>query len=107
MIVRCDFKVQWSAFRDPETGYWIGECPPLGLVAEGETWAELSADALAAMQLLLHHLLGTGELSRFLDEKGWHCEGLPVGESRENVTFDIPAWIVPQAGPSAQVAPSH
>lgn len=103
MIVRCEGNVEWTAFLDPETERWIGTCPPLGLAAEGETWQELTTDAYAAMELLLRHLMTTGELESFLRDNGWHCERpIPQGVPPQEVTFDIPAWIIPTAAPPEQ-----
>ena len=57
MIVRLDGVVEWSAFRDPESERWVGVCPALNLVVEGQTWSEMQAEANEALLLLMRELL--------------------------------------------------
>lgn len=99
-VVRCEAQVAWAAFRDPDSGRWVGVCHDLNLTVEGSTWADLQIEANEALLLLLRDLFETGELDQFLTAHHWRCEPPPHGTAPGDVIFDVPATITPTTAPT-------
>jgi predicted RNase H-like HicB family nuclease len=79
----------WLVAQDKRSHYWVAQCPPLQIVAEGETYAQLTEAIDDCQQALLSELLATGELPNFLREHGWKLKS-PLPERSARVRFDIP-----------------
>jgi predicted RNase H-like HicB family nuclease len=83
-------KVFWLVAQDKRSKFWVAQCPPLQIVAEGETFAKLTEAIDVCLQALFSELLETGELESFLREHSWKINvPLPV-RSNSRVRFDIP-----------------
>jgi hypothetical protein len=68
----------------------VAQCPPLQIVAEGETYAKLLDAINDCLQALFSELFQTGEFENFLREHNWQIQSaLPV-KRNANVCFDIP-----------------
>ena len=65
MLVRIDTKVAWQIARDPKSERWVGVCQMLGITAEAETWAKLTALIAEEVSELLVYLFQEGELQSF------------------------------------------
>jgi hypothetical protein len=105
-IVRVEIQanLQWGAWQDPASKAWIGECTPLGLIAEGETWSDLQEMIADITNALMTDLLREGRLPKFLEEKGWTVNSpLPKPEA-EDVRFDVPLPVVRTPAPHAHAA---
>lgn len=84
-----DANVQWKCFQAKNGGNWVGVCEPLKLTIQSETWAALMEDIGLTLNDVLHDLLQTRELDRFLSDHGWRLAGtIPV--HHEGVRFDVP-----------------
>ena len=66
----------------------------LGITAEAETWAKLTALIAEEVSELLVYLFQEGELSKFLQDRGWRpLVALPPKMPREGLKFDVPMGI--------------
>jgi hypothetical protein len=81
--------VIWFVAQDKRSHYWVAQCRPLQIVAEGETFARLTEAIDACQQALFSELLDTGELHGFLREHGWKLTS-PLPAKSARVRFDIP-----------------
>ena len=82
-------KLIWLVAQDKRSRYWVAQCPPLQIVAEGETYAKLTEAIDACLQALFCELMETGELQSFLREHNWKLTS-PLPTSSSRVRFDIP-----------------
>ena len=98
MIVRIEGQVQWTAFLDPKSEKWIGLCPVLNLVVEGDTWSDMQAEANHAARLLMQELLASGDLDAFLRTHGFRAD-VPHDVPPSDIIFDIPAPFVIEQNP--------
>ncbi len=88
-IVHIKGNVQWKAFHDPASKYWVAVCDPLMLTTQGATWSELLESIGDSLNLLLRELFNTGDFDRFLKEHGWKLQG-EIPRRRSNLRFDVP-----------------
>jgi predicted RNase H-like HicB family nuclease len=79
----------WLVAQDRRSHFWVANCPPLQIVAEGETYSELLEAIDNCLQALVSELMGTGELASFLREHDWQLN-TPLPAKRSGVRFDIP-----------------
>jgi hypothetical protein len=70
----------------------------LKLTVQSPTWGELVEDISDALDLMFKDLLETGELSPFLQERGWALLG-PLPKAPKNVRFDVPFIPIPVSIP--------
>ena len=89
-----DARIEWKFARDPKSDRWIGVCPALKVTAEADTWAELTQVINEVHNELFRDLLEEGELQPFLAQHGW-IPMMPIPIKPTNVTFDIPAHMIP------------
>jgi hypothetical protein len=78
--------LQWKYFRDEDQ--WVATCDQLRLSAVGETWNELVESIVDMMNHLFADLYKTGELPRFLSERGW-SSNVTLAPGAQ-VRFDVP-----------------
>lgn len=98
-VVHVNAQVQWIFTQDTESGYWVAICDPLGLTVEGHTHAEMRQHIDEALNLVLSNMVKTGEIDRFLRERGWQAQNLPTPEQMdERLTFDVPIELIMQRG---------
>ncbi len=94
VTVELTAEIQWVVWKDRTTGMWVGACDPLKLTAEGETHGDLMQDIDGVLQDLFRELVGSGDLERFLSDRGWRKETvqvpLPTGIPLEDMRFDVP-----------------
>jgi predicted RNase H-like HicB family nuclease len=88
-VIAIQTNLTWLVAQDKRSHYWVAQCPPLQIVAEGETYAKLTEAIDACQQALFSELLETGELAGFLREHGWRLSS-PLPASPTRVRFDIP-----------------
>jgi predicted RNase H-like HicB family nuclease len=87
-IINVKANITWKSCRDPESGHWLAECAPLGLVITAKTHTELAENAGEALDMLLNELLSSGDLEKFLREHGWSItQNIP---QHVPVRFDVP-----------------
>ena len=67
-------------------------CDPLGLTVEGHTHAEMREYIDEALNLVLTNMVKTGEIEKFLRDRGWQAMNMPTPDriSKERLKFDIP-----------------
>ena len=88
-VIRIEGRIEWK-IDSTESGPWVGFCDALKLTAQADTWGELMQDIEWAMGSVFEDLLETGDLERFLEERGW---GATIPENHrklKKVTFDVP-----------------
>lgn len=108
-VVHIDAQVQWVFTQDVPTGYWVAVCDPLGLTVEGHTHAEMREHIDEALNLIFKNMVTTGEMDRFLMERGWRAANMPTAAqiATERVKFDVPIELIAQQaaknGPSRKV----
>ena len=89
-IVEIRGDIPWLVTRS-RTGPWIGICEPLKLTTQADTWSELMSDISWAMEAVFENLLETGDLERFLRERGWTTRPVGTPQARfRKVKFDVP-----------------
>ena len=103
-IVKIEGKatVEWKCSR-ARGGNWIAVCDPFGLTIQSGTWAALMEDIAQTLNAMFRDLLRSGELERFLRDRGWR----PVGQmpSRPaDIWFDFPFSTTRTADRDPQVA---
>lgn len=87
-IVQVQANIEWRCFR-ARGGNWVAICDPLALTVQSETYAALMEDIAETINAMLHDLVASGDLDRFLRERGWGPTG-PIPQRTENVWFDVP-----------------
>lgn len=88
IVIKIEGNVEWKCFP-AKGGNWVGVCDPLALTIQSETWASLMEDIAHALNAMLHDLLETKELNRFLSDHGWRSlTTIPLKPSE--VWFDVP-----------------
>ena len=89
-IVEIKGDIPWLVTRS-RTGPWIGVCEPLKLTTQADTWGELMSDISWAMEAVFEDLLETGDLERFLRERGWTTQPVDTPQARfQKIKFDVP-----------------
>ena len=89
-IVEIKGDIPWLVTRS-WTGPWIGICEPLKLTTQADTWSELMTDISWAMETVFEDLLETGDLEKFLRERGWTTQPVCTAQARfRKVKFDVP-----------------
>ena len=89
-MVRIKGRSHWQYFQDPASGYWIAVNPVLNLTVEEETLPSLYETISEAAIAVFNDLLATGDLEKFLADRGLQPEDpLPAPESGD-VDFDLP-----------------
>lgn len=81
-------KAELRCFR-ARGGNWIAVADSLGLTIQASTWAELMEDTAQTLNAMLGDLMASGELERFLRDRGWRPEG-QVPTRPAEVWFDVP-----------------
>jgi len=92
--IEVESTLQWMATQCPDSGYWVAECPPLGLCMEGETLDDLHSLIAESCHALFIDLLEDGELDRYLHERGWTTPDMPSEFTKDDVAFSIPWRLV-------------
>lgn len=88
-VIHIQAKIQWKAFRDPATKFWVAVCQPLKLTVQGETWGALMECINDTLDLLLKDLFASGNFEKFLRKQGWkRLNDVPPNASR--LKFDVP-----------------
>jgi len=87
-LIRVQANIQWN-ITAAQHGAWIGICEPLKLTVQADTWADLMEDIGLTLNAVMHDLLKSDELPKFLRDKGWQLVG-PMPSSPEDVRFDVP-----------------
>ena len=102
-LVEIKGDIPWLVTRS-RTGPWIGICEPLKLATQADTWSELMSDVSLAMKAVFEDLQETGDLERFLKERGWTTQPVDTPEARfRKVKFDVPFFPrIVDAGNQAQ-----
>ena len=85
--VQVQGNVEWRCFRG-RGGSWVAVCDALALTVQSETYASLMEDIADTLNGILHDLVPSGELERFLRERGWRLVA-PM-PSAEDSWFDVP-----------------
>lgn len=88
-VVKIKGNVQWRAFR-ARGGNWVAVCDPLGLTLQARTWADLAEDMAHTLNSIFRDLLRSGELERFLRDRGWQATD-PIPRRPRDVWFDVPS----------------
>ena len=98
--IHVEAKIQWNVAQTP-SGDWIAYCQPLNLTMSGFSLDDLYVNIRDALQLLMEDLLESGELDKFLYQRGWRRVG---DESRNaDAKFDVPfELLVKSNGDSAR-----
>lgn len=87
-VVQVQGNIEWRCFR-ARGGNWVAVCDPLALTVQSETYAALMEDIAETINAMLHDLVASSELDRFLRERGWRPTG-PIPPQPEGVWFDVP-----------------
>lgn len=98
-IVKIDGVVNWIAYQDPVSGYWIGQAPAIGLAAEAETWSELCSVTAEIVDDWLRSRLRDGTFLATLRRMGWRVVAGAAPARKESVRFDVPVVVQPSARP--------
>lgn len=96
-VVHINAQVQWVFTQDAPSGRWVAVCDPLGLTVEGHTHAEMREHIDEAINLVLKNMVVTGEIERFLRERGWRAMSKmpsPREMADERVQFDVPIELI-------------
>ena len=100
-IVRLEGRVPWRSYIDPESQRWIATCAPLALTVEGETYSDLMESISETLDMALRDLFETGDLNKFLTERGW-TPVTPIPGKSHDVRFDIPWKVIEQSAHGSQ-----
>ena len=87
-VVKIEGEREWKGFR-AKGGNWVATCEPLGLTIQSETWATLMEDIAHTLNAMFRDLLKSGELERFLHDRGWRSVGR-IPPRPADVWFDVP-----------------
>ena len=83
-------QLTWVVAQDKRSHFWVGTCPPLQLVAQGQTYTELVEAINECLQALFSELMETGDLEDFLREHNWQPTTALPNKPNSRVRFDIP-----------------
>ncbi len=89
-IVTIKGNLSWVVAQDKSSLFWVAQCPPLKIVAQGETYPQLMEAIADCIQALFSDLLATGELASFLREHQWQALSPLPEKTSSRVRFDIP-----------------
>jgi len=103
ITVNIEANLFWRVAKDRKAGFWVGECPPLKLAAQGKTFAELLESIDDGLQLFFRDVLQAGELKAFLREHGWKIL-TPLPTTKSRVRFDVPYEIRQRTAHDLQTA---
>jgi hypothetical protein len=78
---------KWGKTRQ---GSYIAVCDSIGQTVEAERFADLVATINEALVSTFNELLSSGDLDKFLQDRGWSCPNQPTLSARRNVRFDVP-----------------
>ena len=92
-IIQIDATVQWQYYREPEMGWYVGNCDALGLTIEGATHSEMIEMIQRAQDLMFRYLLESGELPQFLDRHHWAVQGA-IPQSTQDARFELPFALI-------------
>lgn len=96
-IVRIQANLPWHCSFG-KSGNWVAVCEPMKLTVQSHTWSELVEDISDALDLTFKDLLESGELTSFLQDRGWALLGT-LPRTRKNVKFDVPFMPIPVSIP--------
>jgi hypothetical protein len=83
-------KLFWLVAQDARSRFWVAQCPPLQIVAEGETYHKLVEAMNDCIQALFSELVQTGDFENFLREHGWKMTAPLPAKIGPHVRFDVP-----------------
>lgn len=86
-VIQVQANIEWRFFR-ARGGNWIAICDPLGLTVQADTYASLMDTIAETLNGMLHDLVVSNELERFLRDRGWQSSSIPP--QSEGVWFDVP-----------------
>ncbi|MCI0538444.1 MAG: hypothetical protein L0Z50_24825 [Verrucomicrobiales bacterium] len=89
VTVHIDGKLIWKWGRT-KSGNYIAVCDPIGQTVQADKFGELVETINEALDSTFRELFSSGDLRKFLRERGWSCAHLPVSHTRRNVSFDMP-----------------
>ncbi|HEV8676017.1 MAG TPA: hypothetical protein VGX21_18430 [Methylomirabilota bacterium] len=87
-IVQIEANLAWRGSRT-RGGRWVAVCEPLGLTVQSDTWGHLMEDIAETMNAMFTDLLKSGDLERFLRDRGWRTTG-PIPVRKRDIWFDVP-----------------
>lgn len=89
-VIPIQAKVFWLLTQEKRSRFWVAHCPPLQIVAEGETFGQLVEAINDCLQALFSELVQTGELGNFLREHNWKLNVPLPAKISPRARFDIP-----------------
>jgi hypothetical protein len=72
-----------------KTGNYLAICNPLAQTVQADTFRELLETMDEALNSTLNELFSTGDLNKFLHERGWSFM-TPIPPQQRNVRFEMP-----------------
>lgn len=73
-----------------KSGNYIAVCDPIGQTIQADTFSHLIASMNEAVDSTLRELFHTGDLEKFLADRGWSSEQVLPERRKTNLRFDIP-----------------
>jgi predicted RNase H-like HicB family nuclease len=108
-VVHINARVQWVFTQDAPSGRWVAVCEPLGLTVEGHTHAEMREHIDEALNLILRNMVQSGEIDRFLRDRGWQAQNMPPANqlAAARLRFDVPIELIAQRAQSDSARKAH
>ena len=88
MTVHIQGKLIWKWGRT-KSGSYVAVCDPLAQTVQANKFGELLETMNEALESTFKELFSSGDLEKFLQERGWSSPDLPA-RARANVRFDMP-----------------
>ena len=89
MTVHIQAKLTWKWGRTKH-GSYIAVCDPIAQTVHAERFPELLETINEALDSTFKELSSSGDLEKFLRERGWSSADLPIPRTRRNIRFDVP-----------------
>ena len=89
MTVHIEGKLIWKWGRTKH-GTYIAVCDPIAQTVQADKFPELLETINEALESTFSELFSSGDLAKFLRERGWKSAELPGRRARRNVRFEMP-----------------
>ena len=88
-IINIQCNLVWK-FGRTKHGNYVGICDAIGQTVQANRFSELVQTINEALDSTFKELLSSGDLEKFLRDRGWKSAHLPTPQQSRNVRFDIP-----------------
>ena len=87
--VHINAQLHWKYGRT-KSGNFIAVCDPIAQTVQADSFNDLVDTIQEVVSGTFKELFSTGDLEKFLHDRGWSMKGLPEQPKPRNLRFDVP-----------------